>query len=169
MKQSRAPRASAICFEQDERMTNELLCAVASCAFFLRHRKYAAGERVSKTALGRGLDKLMTEGTQVPPTENSASNPPKRSAGVGVLLRGANGFEEKQNAAEPAQTAPRRRPIPEKRLIQAALVGGDVLLLGLAARLAWKASGPMGTGDLLLCLIALFVGAALTCLAFWLE
>jgi hypothetical protein len=84
-------------------------------------------------------------------------------------LRGANGFEEKQKATEPAQTAPRRRAIPEKRLIQAALVGGDVLLLGLAARLAWKAGGPMGAGDLVLCLIALFVGAALTCLAFWLD
>ena len=43
------------------------------------------------------------------------------------------------------------------------------MLLGLAARLAWKAGGPLETGDLVLCLIALFVGAALTCLAFWLE
>jgi hypothetical protein len=111
----------------------------------------------------------MTEGARVPPAENSAANPPNLSPGVGVLVRGANGFPKAQQEAQPAETCPRRQRIPEKRLIQAALVGGDIFLLGLAARLAWKAAGPLETGDLILCLIALFLGATLSCLAFWLE
>jgi hypothetical protein len=115
------------------------------------------------------LGKLMTEGTCVPPAEKSAANSPSTSPGVGALLRGANGFKKTQSELEQAGTLHRCQNIPQKRLIQAALVAGDLLLLGLAARLAWKAGGPLGTSDLMLCLVALVLGAALSFLAFWLE
>ena len=124
---------------------------------------------MSKTALGRGLGKLMTEGAQVSPEQRSASKPVNISPGVGALLRGANGFKKSQNESQTGETLPIRQALPQKRLIQAALIGGDLLLLGLAARLAWKAGGPLDMSDLMLCLIALILGAALSCLAFWLE
>ena len=124
---------------------------------------------VSKTVLGRGLGKLMTDGSRVPPAEKSAPDSPSISPGVGALLRGANGFRKTQNESEAEAKLAQRQATPQKRLIQAALVGSDVLLLGLAARLAWKVSGPLDVGDLTLCLVALILGAALSCLAFWLE
>lgn len=111
----------------------------------------------------------MAEGTEIPPAEKSASNPAHISSGVSTLLRGTNGFKKVQNESESAQALPRRQTMPEKRLVQAFLVGGDLLLLGLAARLAWKTGGPLEIGDLMLCLIALILGAAFSCLALWLE
>ena len=70
--------------------------------------------------------------------------------------------EPKPNGA-PAQPA---RPATKNRAIRVSLVVADLLLLALAARLV-SAKGHIGFVEVALCVVALGLGAWLTCLAIW--
>jgi hypothetical protein len=107
----------------------------------------------------------MKEGRASPASSEPASKAGNLSPGVGVLLRGANGTPKAARTDEDSQGG-RQRNFQWKRLIQLSLCLADLVLLGLAARLALKANGPMGGTDLTFCVIALVLGAGLTCLAF---
>ena len=98
-----------------------------------------------------------------------ASSEPKSPAadlspGMGVLLRGGNGTPKGAHQSENSQSS--QRNSGWKKLIQISLILADLVLLGLAGRLALKANGPLGSTDLAFCIIALVLGAGLTCLAF---
>jgi hypothetical protein len=82
-----------------------------------------------------------------------------------VLLRGGNGTPKSANSSENSQSLGQRN-FRWKKLIQISLILADLALLGLAARLALKANGQLGGTDLTFCIIALVLGAGLTCLAF---
>jgi len=123
---------------------------------------------VSKTVLGRGLGKLMKEVNQLPPSGESPLKSSNASPGVGALLRGGNEPQKSKTQSE-SETRSRGPKITQTRLLQAALVAGDALLLGLVARLVLLKGGPLETSDLVLCLLALILGAGLTCLALWLQ
>jgi len=111
----------------------------------------------------------MKEGTAEPPA--SADVTAKRaslSSGMGTLLRGGNGGPKAANEGEShAQISGTRGSW--KRVVQMSLVLADLLLFGLAARILLRASRPLGPGDLTLCIIAVSLGAGLTCLALWLR
>jgi hypothetical protein len=117
---------------------------------------------VSKPALGRGLGKLMKEG-HVPPTSSGSTNQAPVSPGMGVLLRGGNG---KPTAAERDGRGVHEPRFRWKRLIQMSLLLADLVLLGLVGRLSLKSHGALGGTDLTFCVVALVLGAGLTCLAF---
>jgi hypothetical protein len=88
---------------------------------------------------------------------------------MGTLLRGGNGEPKPGNQAEADPQTPEPQQGGTKRLVQVSLVFADVLLLGLAARILLKSPRPLGTADLILCVSAVALGAALTCLALWLH
>jgi hypothetical protein len=88
---------------------------------------------------------------------------------VGVLLRGGNGAPKGEGETTASLDRPAPKKVGWKRIVQVSLFFADLLLLGLAARLALKARGSLGITDLTLCVLALVLGAALTCLALWLN
>ena len=107
----------------------------------------------------------MKEGRTSAPSPDPASTGAKLSPGMGVLLRGGNGTPKGPNPDDGTRGAAPRN-VQWKRVIQISLVLADLVLLGLAARLALKSNGPLATTDLTFCVIALVLGAGLTCLAF---
>ena|SRR6266404_3808985 len=123
---------------------------------------------VSKPALGRGLGKLMKEGSAASPSSDPAVKPASLSLGMGALLRGGNGAPKPAGQPE-ANPPPAQSEQRWKRVTQTSLVVADFLLVGLVARLAFKSGGPLGPTDLMLCIVALVIGAGLTSLALWLD
>jgi len=107
----------------------------------------------------------MKQGPVTPSSPEPGNQGTKLSAGMGVLLRGANGSPKEAGTEADAQGA-RGRKFAWKRVIQISLIIADLALLGLVARLALKAHGHLGAMDLAFCVFALVLGAGLTCLAF---
>ncbi len=95
-----------------------------------------------------------------PASSAAARTEPGREpeTGVDLLLRGRNG--EGQPTPEQQQ---------RKRLIQFSLVVADLLLFGLAALLIVKAGGRLGFIEIAVSVLALALGAWLSCLAIWLK
>ena len=86
------------------------------------------------------------------------------SRGMATLLRGDNGGsnkEENQSENQPHPGKFRRN----KRVLQTSLVLADVLLLALAARLVFRSHGHFGFIEATLCIVAIALGAWLSCLA----
>jgi hypothetical protein len=82
------------------------------------------------------------------------------------LLRRPNG-EAEAEAEEPV--VPVAAPLVESALpVQASLFLADAMLAGLAGWLALRTHGSQGWGGTALCLLALLLGAWLSCLAIWL-
>jgi hypothetical protein len=110
---------------------------------------------VSKPVLGRGLGHLLN-GTksvvevQERPVPTSDTCPELPGPGLEKLLRG--------NVTE--EPSPRRFG-----LLQWSLVGADLVLLIQAARLVLAKAAPLNLADLLLCFLAVGLGAWLSCLA----
>jgi hypothetical protein len=120
-----------------------------------------------------------------PPAADFATPPAVLSPGMASLLRqrhdeGTNTLPTQLTLVEAGPEATQTteaEPIPgvstepatPRRPLQVALVLGDVLLLLLAARLAWGAHGPLGIIGIVLCVAAVATGAWLACLAIWLE
>jgi hypothetical protein len=125
---------------------------------------------MAKTGLGRGLQHLMKErpasGGCDCPTQKAEVTP-----GMAALLRGGNGApKQSQNGdypkeAEESHAATRRK----KLLIQASLFAADMLVIGLVARLAFVSHGRFGSIEITLSILALAIGAWLSCLALWLK
>lgn len=110
---------------------------------------------VSKLVLGRGLGDLLKGRKPVATPEERGhpeTVPDSETPGPGLekLLQG--------NAAE--DSAPRR-----VGLVQWSLVGADVVLLILSARMVFGRSTPLSVADIILCLLAVGLGAWLSCLA----
>ena len=105
----------------------------------------------------------MKEGHVPPGSSGSTAHSPPVSPGVGVLLRGGNG---KPTAAEGQERGVHEPRFRWKRLIQMSLLLADLVLLGLVERLSLKSHGALGGTDLTFCVVALVLGAGLTCLAF---
>jgi hypothetical protein len=82
-------------------------------------------------------------------------------------------FEEKapELEAETPKPPSEEPPVPLLRQpwLRLSLIGADLLLLGLAARLILRAHGRVGWVEILLCVVAVGMGAWLSCLALWRE
>jgi len=89
--------------------------------------------------------------------------------GMAALLRGGNGAaREPQNGDKPAEES--RAATRRKRLlIQASLFAADLVVVGLVARLAFVSHGQFGVIEVALSVLALAIGAWLSCLALWLK
>jgi hypothetical protein len=154
-------------------------------------RNSGDGTFVRKPVLGRGLGSLMNQ-TKSPPKPGDAGEKPGRlSPGLGAFLRGGSGGEQRETQPElpSAEAAERRSANPRddggegntdskiggppdagqlagsKRLLRGSLVVADLLLVGLAARLAVEAHGHLGIAEVALCVVAVGMGAWLACLA----
>jgi len=90
----------------------------------------------------------------------------KVTPGMAALLRGGNG-EGKE--PEPEVAEDRARRARNRMLIQASLFVADLLVIGLVARLAFVSHGKFGLIEVVLSILALAIGAWLSCLALWLK
>jgi hypothetical protein len=125
---------------------------------------------MAKSALGRGLGHLMKEGATAPP--ENGSEMPQVTAGMAALLRGGNGGAKGEEGSEDldrkdAENAAARSR--KRKLVQASLVIADVLLIVLVVRLAFVSHGHLGFFEIVLCILALSIGAWLSCLALWMK
>jgi hypothetical protein len=120
---------------------------------------------MAKTGLGRGLDHLMKERPASAGAENSPGKA-KVTPGMAALLRGGNG-ESKEPESEVAEDPAGRAR--KRLLIQASLFVADILVIGLVARLAFVSHGHFGLIEVVLSILALAIGAWLSCLALWLK
>lgn len=104
--------------------------------------------------------------TSSSPSPDSATpaQPANISPGMATLLR-RNQATATETEATPASQKP--APINEKLpLLKISLLVADLLLLGLAACLAWR-KGSFGLVEAGLCVLAVGLGAWLACLALW--
>jgi hypothetical protein len=117
---------------------------------------------VPKPALGRGLGTLMKRAQPAPSSEEPAKPPESLSPGVASLFRGGNGEENNANDALEKQATHKR-----KRLVRISLFFADAVLFALAAVLVIKAHGRVGFAGIAVCVLAVTLGAWLSCLALW--
>lgn len=127
----------------------------------LAYISFEPGPFMAKTGLGRGLQNLMKEPPVSPRTESPSDKPAQVTPGMAALLRGGNG-----EAEEPAKAQAAAR---NRKMVQASLVVTDLLLIGLVARLAFISEGRFGFVEVCLCILALAIGAWLSCLALWMK
>ena len=122
-----------------------------------------------KSGLGRGLEHLMKERlSPAAPGPDDSSQKAKVTPGMAALLRGGNGEgKEPTNKAETAEDLAARAR--KRMLIQASLFVADILVIGLVARLAFVSHGKFGVIEVALSILALALGAWLSCLALWLK
>jgi hypothetical protein len=123
---------------------------------------------MAKTGLGRGLNHLMKErpASAGPPGPNDSPEKAKVTPGMAALLRGGNG-EGKETESEIAEDRAGRAR--KRMLIQGSLFVADILVIGLVARLAFVSHGHFGAMEVALSVLALAIGAWLSCLALWLK
>jgi hypothetical protein len=96
-----------------------------------------------------------------PPSDESAASPGNISPGMATLLRGG----DHAGGTSSGWFGPRSR----RRLVQGSLFAADIFLAALIVGMLVKIRGPLGFLGLALCVLALALGAWLTCLALWLE
>lgn len=96
--------------------------------------------------------------------ENGSETPPV-TPGMAALLLGGNGGPNGQVASEENAVALLRR----KRLVQISMFVADLLLISLVMRLAFVSEGHFGVFEILLGILALSIGAWLSCLAIWMK
>jgi len=105
-----------------------------------------------------------------PPTgPQNSSKKAKVTPGMAALLRGGNGEgkePESTSKAVPEDVAGRAR---KRMLIQGSLFAADLVVAGLVARLAFVSHGRFGLVEVALSILALAIGAWLSCLALWLK
>jgi hypothetical protein len=136
---------------------------------------------VPKPALGRKFVNLMKGLQAASSSAEHAASSARLSPGMAKLLRGDNGAPghsqrpgSTTEAASPVGHGPdvptassallhRRR----KRLLRASLLLADLVLFVMAAR--GMRHRPVGVGGIALCVLAVALGAWLTCLALWPE
>jgi hypothetical protein len=124
---------------------------------------------MAKSGLGRGLEHLMKERPVSAAPENSSENA-KVTPGMAALLRGGNGEGHEPEPTNKAETAEDLAGKARKRmLIQGSLFAADLVVVGLVARLAFVSHGRFGVMEVTLSILALAIGAWLSCLALWLK
>jgi len=101
------------------------------------------------------------------PDSATPAQPANISPGMATLLRRnqpASNAENKDDTTPASQkSAPRNEKLP---LLKISLLVADLLLMGLAACLAWR-KGSFGLIEAGLCVLAVGLGAWLACLALW--
>jgi hypothetical protein len=134
---------------------------------------------VSKPALGRGLGNLLKDSNAPTAAEEKPATPEAPAApqppapptaltpGMASLLRGKQA--ERQPDATPADPQPTasERPTGDRKVLKGSLVAADMLLLTLTGYLVFNSHKPFGAVEVSLCIIAVGLGAWLTCLALW--
>ena len=125
---------------------------------------------MSKSALGRGLGNLLEDAkvTGRPPTAGAPTateNEPQVDPGLSVLLQGSA-----PNGPATPKVAPATRPdkpghAGNHTLLRWSLVGADVVVCALVLLFAAAKPGRLSTVELLLCVLAMGVGAWLSCVA----
>src|SRR5260221_651357 len=122
-------------------------------------------------------EKGSPEPSPITPAESAQqpavpSSPAPLTPGMATLLRGSKplpksdtkdqAYPSPNSQSPPAPGAPTR-----SRAVQISLIVADALLLALATRLVLKANGHLGFVEITLCVVALGLGAWLSCLALW--
>jgi hypothetical protein len=126
---------------------------------------------MAKSALGRGLQHLMKDR----PVSASSENPsekPQVTPGMAALLRGGNGDSKQEkmpDQSSPIDSEALAAATRKRTLIQVSLFIADLVVLGLVMRLAFISHGHFGFFEITLCILALAIGAWLSCLALWLK
>lgn len=112
----------------------------------------------------------MKEPPASPRPETPSDKPAQVTPGMAALLRGGNGDARAHSQTGEADDPVKTRAAARKRkLIQVSLIVADLLLIGLVARLAFVSHGGFGFVEVSLCVVALTIGAWLSCLALWLK
>ena len=101
-----------------------------------------------------------------PHSTESRPEQPALSAGMAVLLRRTDEAPKESEQAPPSKTQESDRKV--KRVLRLVLFLGDFLLLAMTAQMMYSSPGPLGAGQILVCLVALLVGAWMACMALWL-
>lgn len=123
---------------------------------------------MAKPALGRGLQHLMKEGA----ASGSPENPSQKhyvTPGMAALLRGGNGEAKEQPPTGKSSHADTESLAAARKLTQVSLFIADILLIGLVARLAFVSHGHFGLVEVALGILAMAIGAWLSCLALWMK
>jgi hypothetical protein len=125
---------------------------------------------MAKSALGRGLQHLMKERSASTGQAQPPEKPPV-TPGMAALLRGKNGEAKEQGSdkSQPSDPENVSAATRKRNLIQASMFLADIFLLVLVARLAFVSHGHFGLFEVALCIIALAIGAWLSCLALWMK
>ena len=113
----------------------------------------------------------MKDGKPAPSSTPIESRPSDRPAnlspGMATLLRGNQSDPRTGTEPEPKPAEePKQPPGHRYGLFRLSLILADLLLVALAACLAWR-KGSFGFFEIALCILALALGAWLTCLALW--
>ncbi len=118
----------------------------------------------SKPALGRGLGTLLQE-PKVPPQPGAdPRDPVPLTPGVGALMRGTG---TKANLRPmPIGASPGKSPFL-RTLLKVSLLAADVLLLGLVTWILLGSDQQPTITAILLCTLAILMGAWLAVLAVW--
>ena len=116
----------------------------------------------------------MKGGKPPPASTQPAGQPPTLTPGMAALLRdngartpssASSGPESKIGVDEGVRAPFSNRPW----MLRGSLFLADLLLLGLAAWLVLKSDRPLSWGLVALCVLAVAMGAWLTCLGLWWE
>ena len=134
-----------------------------------------------KSALGRGLGHLLKSAEPPPASTQTGGQSSTVTPGMAALLRvdqagkpaspPAAKSEPKPATADPGptSTAPAAEVPFAKWMFRASLIFADLLLFGLAAWLILKGGHPLTWLQIALCILAVAMGAWLTCLGLWGE
>jgi hypothetical protein len=138
------------------------------------------GLLVSKTALGRGLGKLLGGRVHGSPKADSAMSTPGMSPGVARLFEGGKSEAGTDGAKGEAQGGERGEVTNNKeeqvgkgrkvkQVIRWSLVAGDVSILGLVAWVLLESGKPLTSLEILIGVLAVVTGAWLASLALYLD
>jgi hypothetical protein len=129
---------------------------------------------VSKSALGRGLGKLLGGNVHRSPKADSAPKPPVMTPGVATLFQGGkteSGGKRPENDGE--KDGARLQGLPTgpgtRRMVKVSLIAGDFVILCLVAWLLLGSGKPLTSIEILISVLAVVLGAWLTCLALFLD
>ena len=113
---------------------------------------------------------MMKGAKASPPPREPVAEPASLTPGMAALLRRDNGGPKPEDQPQEPPLPP---AAPERqngrRWLRTSLWLADALLLGLAARLVFQAGRSFGFLEAALCVVAVLLGAWLSCQALWLD
>jgi hypothetical protein len=87
---------------------------------------------------------------------------------MATLLRQSNGTPVPEVPHQPDASA-RQAAVRHKSLVRISLIVADLCLFGFAALMVLGKRGSLSAVEIALCVVAVALGAWLTCLALWME
>jgi hypothetical protein len=119
------------------------------------------------------LGKLLGGNVHGSPPAALAPKTPEMTPGVATLFQGAKACPPRQpNSDNPPQFIQPNASGGRSRIgktVKVSLVAGDLAILGLVAWLLLGSGKPLTTTEILICVLAVVLGAWLTCLALYLD